>query len=90
MSTTNLFLYEKLLGFLLRALYDEKGILLESRLDLCDCLRKDCPGCFFSCKNCSGTKCGNTCRCDRNTYYEKIEIEGSSTVRENPIRSKND
>ena len=32
--------------------YDDKGLLIESKLDLCDCLEDLCPGCHFPCLKC--------------------------------------
>lgn len=56
--------------------------MIESKQDICDCLRRGCPGCHFPCKQCKSTKCGNKCRCNRVWYYEKIEIEGLSKTLE--------
>lgn len=33
-----------------------------SKEDNCDCLRESCPGCFFPCKQCESSKCGDVCR----------------------------
>ena len=76
-------------------MYDEKGILIPKTgsdlgMDICDCLRENCKGCFFECKSCQSQKCGNTCRSNRNTFYEKIEIEGSSKFRVMPGNLDND
>jgi hypothetical protein len=71
-----------------KSIYDDKGMLKTNDLvglDICDCLRKDCPGCFFACKTCKSIKCGNTCRCNRNTFFEKVDIEGSSKSRVMPF-----
>ena len=45
------------------SVYDSKGVLLQSGLDLCDCLEDSCPGCHLPCSNCSSPKCGHLCRC---------------------------
>ena len=44
------------------SVYDSKGVLLQSGLDLCDCLEDSCPGCHLPCSNCSSPKCGHLCR----------------------------
>ena len=44
------------------SLYDSEGVLLQSGLDLCDCLEDSCPGCHLPCSNCSSPKCGHLCR----------------------------
>ena len=64
---------------IIRQFYDEKGLLISNKEDICDCLRKDCPGCHFPCKQCSATKCGAKCRVKRTWYFEKVEIDGLNT-----------
>ena len=34
------------------SLFDGRGLMLESELDLCDCLTEGCPGCHFPCPRC--------------------------------------
>ncbi|XP_059143647.1 ARL14 effector protein-like [Physella acuta] len=61
-------------------LYDDKGVFLETSIDICDCLEKDCPGCHFPCPRCTSPKCGTDCRCNRKYTIEMIEVEGMGTV----------
>ncbi|XP_018423332.1 PREDICTED: ARL14 effector protein [Nanorana parkeri] len=61
--------------------YDARGILIASGMDLCDCLDEDCMGCFYSCRKCGSNKCGVECRCDRKWAYEQIEVEGGEVIR---------
>ncbi|CRK98980.1 CLUMA_CG011987, isoform A [Clunio marinus] len=55
-------------------LYDENGKIRKTKEDLCDCLDINCTGCFFPCKRCESTKCGDVCRVNRNWYYEEIYL----------------
>lgn len=71
-----------------RPLYDEQGRFLMSNKDICDCLREGCPGCFFPCRQCNSAKCGLKCRCNREWYYQSVEIEGTSLVRQLDIDHK--
>ncbi|GFS03257.1 Arl14 effector [Elysia marginata] len=61
-------------------LYNEKGHLLESLLDICDCLDKHCPGCHFPCSKCGSAKCGTDCRCNRKYTINYIEVEGTDKL----------
>merc|ERR1719229_685746 len=56
--------------------YDDKGLLIDSKLDLCDCLEELCPGCHFPCPKCRSNKCGGECRQGRKWQYESLEVEG--------------
>ena len=47
------------------SIYDNKGVLLHSGLDLCDCLEDSCPGCYFPCPKCKSPKCGHECKCSK-------------------------
>lgn len=65
-----------------KSVYDEKGRYRhdKSRIDLCDCLVKTCPGCHFPCPNCKNSKCGAVCRVNRKWAYEMIEHDGKDLV----------
>ena len=59
-------------------MYDEEGILVNSGLDLCDCLDVGCGGCHYPCKKCQSQKCGGECRGNRRWVYQEVEIEGTN------------
>ncbi|XP_052860999.1 ARL14 effector protein [Anopheles cruzii] len=71
------------------SLYNEKGRLRESQLDMCDCLDLDCPGCHFPCGACGSEKCGPHCRRNRRWAYEQIEHDSKSKVLVNTRLEKN-
>ncbi|XP_068951037.1 ARL14 effector protein-like [Petaurus breviceps papuanus] len=60
--------------------YDEKGRLLCNGEDLCDCLDKNCLGCFYPCPKCNSNKCGPECRCNRRWAYDDIVTESGDVV----------
>ncbi|XP_046398195.1 ARL14 effector protein-like [Ischnura elegans] len=62
------------------AIYDDKGVLIASGKDVCDCMNLDCPGCHFPCPRCQSPKCGHECRVNRKWTYECIEIEGTEII----------
>ncbi|XP_074594826.1 ARL14 effector protein-like [Brevipalpus obovatus] len=57
------------------AIYDDHGIHIKTGGDLCDCLRRQCPGCHFECKKCKSHKCGQTCRVNRSWEYDSVNIQ---------------
>nr|XP_020635728.1 ARL14 effector protein-like [Pogona vitticeps] len=61
--------------------YDKQGRLLSNKIDLCDCLEKNCLGCFYPCPKCNSTKCGAECRCNRRWAYDQIQIEAGQMIR---------
>lgn len=72
-------------------LFDSQGVLLHNQLDLCDCLREECPGCHFRCPKCQSPKCGHVCRNNRRWEYNSVEVEGDpSAFRDNKFKSKPD
>ncbi|KAK2495814.1 hypothetical protein MC885_013178, partial [Smutsia gigantea] len=52
--------------------YDRSGKLICNDADLCDCLEKNCLGCFYPCPKCNSNKCGPECRCSRQWVYDAI------------------
>ncbi|XP_067132215.1 52 kDa repressor of the inhibitor of the protein kinase [Centruroides vittatus] len=67
--------------------YDEKGVHVQSKKDLCDCLDEDCPGCHYPCPKCESPKCGHECRNGRRWIYEKVEIEGTDITTKTPLKT---
>ncbi|XP_063996836.1 ARL14 effector protein-like [Pogoniulus pusillus] len=65
--------------------YDKHGRLLCNNIDLCDCLDKNCLGCFYPCPKCNSNKCGTECRCNRKWVYASIETEGGTVIRNFPF-----
>nr|XP_060615661.1 ARL14 effector protein-like [Anolis sagrei ordinatus] len=61
--------------------YDKKGCLLSSKIDLCDCLEKNCLGCFYPCPKCNSTKCGTECRCNRKWVYDQVQMEDGQIIK---------
>ncbi|XP_074065062.1 uncharacterized protein LOC141504127 [Macrotis lagotis] len=53
-------------------MYEERGRLILNGKDLCDCLERECLGCFYPCPECNSTKCGSTCHCNQEWRYEDI------------------
>ncbi|XP_036596311.1 ARL14 effector protein-like isoform X1 [Trichosurus vulpecula] len=60
--------------------YDKNGRLICNGADLCDCLEKNCLGCFYPCPKCNSNKCGPECRCNRKWVYDDIVTEGGDVV----------
>ncbi|XP_071794586.1 ARL14 effector protein-like [Asterias amurensis] len=63
-----------------QVMYDEKGRLLDTHKNLCDCLNDKCPGCHYPCPQCTSTKCGVQCRCNRKWVYNQIENESGGDL----------
>ncbi|XP_055381809.1 ARL14 effector protein [Condylostylus longicornis] len=60
--------------------FDDKGRYRDSLFDVCDCMKYNCPGCFWPCPSCRSTKCGPVCRCNRKFAYESIDFDGNNDV----------
>ncbi|XP_036750502.1 ARL14 effector protein-like isoform X1 [Manis pentadactyla] len=60
--------------------YDESGKLIFNDVDLCDCLEKNCLGCFYPCPKCNSNKCGPECRCSRQWVYDAIVTESGEVI----------
>uniref|UniRef100_A0A8D0NMW1 ARF7 effector protein C-terminal domain-containing protein n=1 Tax=Sus scrofa TaxID=9823 RepID=A0A8D0NMW1_PIG len=65
--------------------YDKSGRLLCNDADLCDCLEKNCLGCFYPCPKCNSTKCGPECRCNRRWVYDAIVTESGEVISTPPF-----
>ena len=71
--------------------YNERGIHIKTGVDLCDCLRSNCPGCHFPCRKCQSLKCGTVCRVNRTWEYDIVHTQSISRKefeksRPNPLR----
>ncbi|XP_030747760.1 ARL14 effector protein [Sitophilus oryzae] len=71
------------------AIYDDRGIHIATGVDLCDCLNERCPGCWFECVKCEGTKCGADCRIFRKYLLDSIEYHGYDKTIKNPLLNRN-
>ncbi|KFU93155.1 ARF7 effector protein, partial [Chaetura pelagica] len=60
--------------------YDKYGRGVCNNIDLCDCLEKNCLGCFYPCPKCNSNKCGPECRCNRKWVYDTIETETGNVI----------
>ncbi|XP_065797825.1 ARL14 effector protein-like [Muntiacus reevesi] len=65
--------------------YDKSGRLICNDADLCDCLEKNCLGCFYPCPKCNSNKCGPECRCNRRWVYDAIVTEAGEVISEQPF-----
>ncbi|CAI9176228.1 unnamed protein product [Rangifer tarandus platyrhynchus] len=65
--------------------YDKSGRLICNDADLCDCLEKNCLGCFYPCPKCNSNKCGPECRCNRRWVYDDIVTEAGEVISEQPF-----
>ncbi|XP_053207254.1 ARL14 effector protein-like [Panonychus citri] len=69
-----------------KAVYDEKGVHIESGRDLCDCLSVVCPGCHFNCPKCKSPKCGGGCRAGRTWCYVQAATESIDSTEYSSIK----
>lgn len=60
--------------------YSRSGKLVCNDADLCDCLEKNCLGCFYPCPKCNSNKCGPECRCNRRWVYDAIVTETGEVI----------
>ncbi|XP_029798417.1 ARL14 effector protein-like [Suricata suricatta] len=67
-----------------RKKYDKSGRLICNEADLCDCLEKNCLGCFYPCPKCNSNKCGPECRCNRRWVYDAIVTESGDVINSLP------
>lgn len=65
--------------------YDKSGRLICNDVDLCDCLEKNCLGCFYPCPKCNSNKCGPECRCNRRWVYDAIVTESGEVINTLPF-----
>nr|XP_026257992.1 ARL14 effector protein-like [Urocitellus parryii] len=65
--------------------YDKSGRLICNDADLCDCLEKNCLGCFYPCPKCNSNKCGPECRCNRRWVYDAIVTESGEVISSLPF-----
>ncbi|XP_003788947.1 ARL14 effector protein-like [Otolemur garnettii] len=65
--------------------YDKSGKLVCNKADLCDCLDRNCLGCFYPCPKCNSNKCGPECRCNRRWVYDAIVTESGEVISSLPF-----
>lgn len=58
-----------------KSIYNSRGQIRASGLDVCDCLDNSCIGCHFPCPKCKSPKCGRECRNNRNDYVCSIRTD---------------
>lgn len=68
-----------------KSIFDRNGFYRTTGKDECDCLIQKCDGCHFPCPKCESSKCGDTCRRNRNDVFLRIEKDGNLGV----IHNKN-
>ncbi|CAO1380647.1 unnamed protein product [Diamesa hyperborea] len=64
------------------SMYDEFGLIRQTREDVCDCCDLTCGGCHFPCVNCGSQKCAIKCRVNRKIAYETIEKDEKDVMLE--------
>ncbi|CAO1410489.1 unnamed protein product [Diamesa serratosioi] len=69
------------------SMYDEFGLIRQTKEDWCDCFEVSCAGCHFPCESCGSQKCALKCRVNRKIAYEVIEHDGKNLQLKNPLIS---
>ncbi|CAJ0564558.1 unnamed protein product, partial [Mesorhabditis spiculigera] len=71
-----------------RIYHDQQGRLVvdEERYTICDCLRAECPGCYFPCDKCGSGYCSSACQRNRSWYISKKgDTSANPTWTRNPV-----
>uniref|UniRef100_A0A914Z4Q2 ARF7 effector protein C-terminal domain-containing protein n=1 Tax=Panagrolaimus superbus TaxID=310955 RepID=A0A914Z4Q2_9BILA len=70
--------------------YDGKGYFIHPEFNepikMCDCLKRECPGCFPKCRKCYSKMCGPICSSNRNTIPVQVSVNGQGgLIQNNPL-----
>uniref|UniRef100_A0AC34FLE9 ARF7 effector protein C-terminal domain-containing protein n=1 Tax=Panagrolaimus sp. ES5 TaxID=591445 RepID=A0AC34FLE9_9BILA len=70
--------------------YDGKGYFIHPEFNepikICDCLKRECPGCFPKCRKCYSKMCGPICASNRNTIPVQVSVNGQGgLIIDNPL-----
>ncbi|MFH4977075.1 hypothetical protein AB6A40_003784 [Gnathostoma spinigerum] len=63
--------------------HDSEGYFIlpdGGKIQLCDCLRVDCHGCFLPCTACGSRMCGKFCRKNREFTVESIRFDSGQCI----------